>query len=298
MSLHVSVIGIDGSGKSTFAASLPMLLAAEHNVLAGGAGETYMVNGPDEDHLTTGFAPEGLPVMARVSTTLKRWAKHFTNHRRIYPFFKVPQMMAQDAAARRMEHKWPLDCVVSDGNAILSTMGRAANYLYPASTGEKSNAPTPKDLAAVLEYVLEGKELPEASADRLPNLRLGRWLHRLTSVVGLRAVWLPDVVILLKLDPKIALERIHSRGQQVDRHENADDLAQTHGRYQNALETLRHIRGDDAVITIDVNDKSPGATLREAVAALKSRKAAGEDGVVAELLRAGGEQFLGHHVAL
>ena len=26
--LHVSVVGIDGSGKSTFAASLPMLLAA------------------------------------------------------------------------------------------------------------------------------------------------------------------------------------------------------------------------------------------------------------------------------
>ena len=36
--LHVSVIGIDGSGKSTFAASLPMLLAAEYQVQAGGAG--------------------------------------------------------------------------------------------------------------------------------------------------------------------------------------------------------------------------------------------------------------------
>ena len=269
MSLHVSVIGIDGSGKSTFAASLPMLLAAEHNVLAGGAGETYVVNGPDEDHLTTGFAPEGLPVMARISTKLKRWAKRFTNHRRIYPFFKMPQMMAQDAAARRMEQKWSLDCVVSDGNAILSTMGRAANYLYPASTGEESTAPTPKDLAAVLEYVLEGKELPKTSTERLPNLRLGRWLHRLTNAVGLRAVWLPDVVILLKLDPKIALERIHSRGQQVDRHENADDLAQTHGRYQNALETLRHIRGNDSVITIDVTGKSPGESLRAALVELK-----------------------------
>ena len=46
--------------------------------------------------------------------------------------------MAQDAAARRMESKWSLDCVVSDGNTLLSTMGRAANYLYPASEGEKS----------------------------------------------------------------------------------------------------------------------------------------------------------------
>ena len=269
MALQVCVIGIDGSGKSTLAASLPMLLAAEYNLLAGGVGETFVVNSPDEDLLTTGFQPEGRPWMAGVATSLKRLAKRFTNHRKIYPVFKVPQMMAQDAAAHRMGRKWPLDCVVSDGNAILSTMGRAANYLYPASTGEPSKAPSPKDLAAVLEYVLEGKPLPEASVGRLPNLRIGRWLHRLTSAVGMRAVWLPDVVILLKLDPEVALERIHSRGEKVDRHENADDLAQTHGRYQNALETVRHIRGDDAVITIDVNDKSPGATLREAVAALK-----------------------------
>ena len=35
--LHVSVIGIDGSSKSTFAASLPMLLAAEYQLQAGGA---------------------------------------------------------------------------------------------------------------------------------------------------------------------------------------------------------------------------------------------------------------------
>ena len=59
-------------------------------------------------------------------------------------------MMAQDAAARSMAKKWSLDCVVSDGNTLLSTMGRAANYLYPASEGEKSFAPSPEDLAAVL----------------------------------------------------------------------------------------------------------------------------------------------------
>ena len=96
------------------------------------------------DSLTTGFAPEGIPFTARISKRLKRWAKRFTNSRRIYPFLQVPQMMAQDAAARSMAKKWSLDCVVSDGNTLLSTMGRAANYLYPASEGEQSFAPTPK----------------------------------------------------------------------------------------------------------------------------------------------------------
>ncbi|MDP7051688.1 MAG: deoxynucleoside kinase [Verrucomicrobiota bacterium] len=270
MSLHVSVIGIDGSGKSTLAASLPMLLAAEYNIMAGGAGETYVVNGPKEDHLCDEFTPDGLPLTARISTRLKKLAKRFTNHRRIYPFFKMPQMMAQDSAARRMERKWALDCVVSDGNTILSTMGRAANYLYPASTGEKSIPPSPEDLAAVLEYVLEGKELREEQKNRLPSLRAGRYLRLISNALGLKSVWLPDVVVLLKLNPEVALERIHSRGQQVDRHENAQDLAQTHKRYHTALETVRHIRGDDSVITIDVSDKNPGETLRAAVAALRS----------------------------
>ena len=267
--LHVSVIGIDGSGKSTFAASLPMLLAAEYELQAGGAGETYVVNCAEEDHLTTGFAPEGIPFTARISTRLKRWAKRFTNSRRIYPFLKVPQMMAQDAAARSMAKKWSLDCVVSDGNTLLSTMGRAANYLYPASEGEKSFAPSPEDLAAVLNYVLDGKPVPEKTAARMPNLRPGRWLHRATNAVGLHSVWMPDVVILLKLDPKVALERIHGRGQKIDRHENADDLAQTHGRYQIALETMRRVKGEHSVITIDVNGKSPGEALQDALTALR-----------------------------
>ncbi len=267
--LHVSVIGIDGSGKSTFAASLPMLLAAEYELQAGGAGETYVVNCPEEDHLTTGFSPEGIPFTARISTHLKRWAKRFTNHRRVYPFLKVPQMMAQDAAARRMASKWSLDCVVSDGNTLLSTMGRAANYLYPASEGEQSFAPTPDDLAAVLNYVLDGQPLPEETAARMPDLRPGRWLYRATRALGLHSVWLPDVVILLKLDPKVALERIHDRGQQIDRHENADDLSQTHGRYQIALETMRRVKGEQSVITIDVNGKSPGEALQDALLALR-----------------------------
>ncbi len=270
--LHVSVIGIDGSGKSTFAASLPMLLAAKFKLQAGGAGEAYVVNGPEEDHLTPGFAPDGLPFTARISTTLKRWAKRFTNHHRIYPFLKVPQMMAQDAAAQRLAGKagsGPIDCVVSDGNTLLSTMGRAANYLYPASEGELSFEPTPEDLAAVLNYVLDGQPMPEETAARMPNLRPGRWLHRATRAVGLNCVWLPDVVILLKLDPKVALERIHDRGLKIDRHENADDLAQTHGRYQIALETMRRVKGSESVITIDVNGKRPGEALQDALNSLR-----------------------------
>jgi len=40
MSLHVCVLGIDGSGKSTVAAALPSILAAETGCVVGSAGSS------------------------------------------------------------------------------------------------------------------------------------------------------------------------------------------------------------------------------------------------------------------
>jgi signal recognition particle GTPase len=51
MTLHVCILGIDGSGKSTISAALPAILAAEMGLVAGAAGETFRVSDPDEDHL-------------------------------------------------------------------------------------------------------------------------------------------------------------------------------------------------------------------------------------------------------
>ena len=38
MTLHVCILGIDGSGKSTISAALPAILAAEMGLVAGAAG--------------------------------------------------------------------------------------------------------------------------------------------------------------------------------------------------------------------------------------------------------------------
>ena len=42
-----------------------------------------------------------------------------------------------------------------------------------------------------------------------------------------------------------------------------------HGRYQIALETMRRVKGEDSVITIDVNGKRPGEALRTALKAFR-----------------------------
>ena len=85
MTLHVCILGIDGSGKSTISAALPTILAAEAGLVAGAAGETFRVSDPDEDHLAPKFHPDGLPVSARLTTRFKRLAKGLVDSRRLYP---------------------------------------------------------------------------------------------------------------------------------------------------------------------------------------------------------------------
>src|SRR5258707_14415725 len=103
MTLHVCILGIDGSGKSTVAAVLAALLAAEGGLVVGSASESFRIVGPDEDYLVSGFYPEGLPVAARLSMRLKHAAKRHVDNSILYPIFKLPQMLIQDRASRKLD---------------------------------------------------------------------------------------------------------------------------------------------------------------------------------------------------
>ena len=135
MSLQVCVLGIDGSGKSTVTESLPYILASELNLRAGSIGDRFRIVEAGEDHLAPGFHPDGLPFIARLAGWFRRNAKRFVDHPRVYPCVKLLQMLFQDAAACRLGLRYATDVIVSDGNLILSTAGRAANYVCAASGG-------------------------------------------------------------------------------------------------------------------------------------------------------------------
>src|SRR5262249_44834143 len=157
--------------------------------------------------------------------------KRYVNNRQVYPIIKITQMLCQDAAARKLVRRHGVTCVVSDGNAFLSTMGRAANYRRPASDGVEGLAPNASDLCAAFRYVLQGEPLPESSRARPPNLGKARQLYRVLRGLGFQGAWLPGVVVFLDLPPQLAVQRIGRRGQPVDRHENAADLMQTREMY-------------------------------------------------------------------
>ncbi len=273
MSLHVCVLGIDGSGKSTLVEFLPMILAAEMNILVGSAGESFRIVGPDEDHLAPKFHPDGLPISARLARRFKRRAKQIVGVRALYPAFKLAQMIFQDAAARELGDRYRAEVMVSDGNALLSATGRAANYLRPASDRAEASLPalppTSDDLVHVFAYLLEAKRLPLESEARLPRLEKARIIQRLCRLFRLEGVWLPDGVIFLDISPKGALCRIASRHQKVDRHENEADLAQAREMYLETLEALQKYKRTAAVHRIVVDDLSLGEALHATLEALR-----------------------------
>ncbi len=268
MTLHICVLGIDGSGKSTISAALPAILAAEMSLVAGAAGETFRVCGPDEDHLAPKFRPDGLPVSARLSTRFKQMAKRLVDNRRLYPAFKISQMVTQDVAAEALGRRYRAHVVISDGNALLSATGRAANYLRAASDGSHKPPPSAEDLRAVFSYIIDGRPIPPESQRRLPRLQRARAIYGLAGRLGLHAVWLPDIVIFLDIPPEISITRIASRGKKVDRHENLADLAQAREMYLETLEAFRRYRSSEVTYRIPLDDLTPGETIGAVVEAL------------------------------
>jgi thymidylate kinase len=270
MTLHVCVLGIDGSGKSTVVAALPGLLAAESGLVVGSAGESFRVVGPDEDLLALKFYPDGLPLAARLSMRLKRTAKRVVDRPAFYPAIKLTQMLLQDRAARRVARRYRAGVFVSDGNAFLSTTGRAGNYLRTASanTDAATVAPDAEDLRAVFAYMFDDTVVPEQSRQKLPRLQKGKLIYKLNNLLRLQAVWLPDVVIFLDLSPEVALDRIKSRRQKIDRHENLADLEQAHEMYLKTLDAFRKYRSPEDAHHLRVDDRTLGETLKAVIEAL------------------------------
>ena len=275
MSLQVCILGIDGSGKSTVVAALPSILAAETGFVVGSAGDSFRMVAADEDHLASKFYPDGLPLAARLSLRFKRVAKALVDHPKLYVVFKLAQMLSQDCAAKALARRHNARVFVTDGNAFLSTTGRASNYLRAASANNNANASAPdeEDLQAVFSHILDDKPLPAKSSERLPSLRKGKLIYKLNNLLRLHAIWLPDVVIFLDVDPELALTRIKSRskkiGKKIDRHENLADLRQAREMYLKTLGAFQAYRTPDAAHVIRVDNLSLGETLRAVNEALK-----------------------------
>lgn len=272
MTRHVAILGIDGSGKSTVVRSLPALMAAEHRLRAASAGEIFQVVDPDQDLAAPGFGAGALPASARAARLLKRLTRWCVSLRWLYPLVKVLHMLLQDRAGRRLARAQRVDVMVHDGNTMLASAGRAANYLRPARlepggvAGRGLGAPA---FARLFAFLRGQAEAPPPQAGFPLLARAARLGCRLLARAGLDPLWLPDAVVFLDLSPELALRRIAARGQAVDQHENARDLAQARAMYLGALAALRADPRGPAVVVIATQNQSAAQTAGAVLDALR-----------------------------
>jgi hypothetical protein len=267
MSFLISIIGIDGSGKSTVTLGLADLAAAELGLTTVAVSDDYWVKTPEEDLFRPGFAPDGKLLVARLDQLFRKIAKVTTHYRRLYPTIKVIQLAVKEWAARRMASHYRPDIILVDGNLLLTSGGWVMNYISAEPDATLGVAPLDPItyLEVLYEYMVSGTSLPPGIGEPILGLKLMRWLYRLDQWTNLGLTQLPDALILLDIAPEKALGRVIARDRQPDGHENLADMTQARVMLRAIAEFFRRRRGDRNTAVIDVTQLSVGQTLSQVV---------------------------------
>jgi thymidylate kinase len=252
--LHICVLGIDGSGKSTVSERLPAQIVKKLQLSAGMAGDSFFVAVPGKAILHRDRMAG--PMIARL---FRRWAKRCVNSRRLYPVLKLVHLLLQDAAARSIAKNCRLPVTISDGNAVLSAVGRSVNYLpaFPAESGPISEA-----IHRLFCRLVEGRRQGRTG---LPGIPWFRRIKVVTRWLGKEMLWLPDGVIFLYLDPELALARIVARGKPLDRHERLSYLREAQEMYFHVVEAFSRYRSESWVLRLDVGRSPTEVTVERIV---------------------------------
>ncbi len=262
MTTTISLIGIDGSGKSTLTAALPDLIAAELGLTAAAVGDDFRCTAPEEDLLLPGFAPEGEPLAFKLDRQFRRAAKRATAWPRLYPPLKLAQLALQEQAAHQLAARYHPDVVFADGSLLLSALGRTVNYMSPAA---HAGLEPGRLVETLLAYALDGQPLPPALARRLPGGPFAARLRWLDRQLGLGLLRLPEALIFIDVAPEAALARLQAKSPHLDRHENLADMRQAQAMYRQVVAAFCRRCGAGRVHVIEATTLTVGETLRQVV---------------------------------
>jgi hypothetical protein len=258
MTMHISILGIDGSGKSTITDTLPSILAGELYTTVAGTGDVFKIISNDQDICGPDFYPRSLPWQVRVAGWAGKIAGRAVNNKKWYPVFKFLHMFFQDSATCRIAETTKPRLFISDGNAVLSSFGWQDSCFSANPEVNRTEARSIRErYSHAFYYLLVGGKLTPAVQKSFPQIKQMRFFSDKAGLLGCRGLWLPDLVIFLDISPAQAMRRMATRGKRIDGHENIDDLEQARQSYLNSLKVFQEYRGGPgSVHIIHVDDLS------------------------------------------
>lgn len=248
----VSIVGIDGCGKSsTFEGALAAL-----------AGEIPVVGVGDR---VLGGAP-GVPLRERTDVPrarLTRAVGHAAKGLRAPVLYKNVKFFELVERTRLVEHVARHDApavILCDGDPLVNTAAWAAARFARERLAGDDDALDEGLALLTHEQTIPLRALP-AELRRswqlalLNRLRLGRFAY-------------PDLVVLLRIAPAVALGRIRARGRLLQAHETEAFLADLDRAYERVCALLERRRGLP-VLRLEVDVLSPEETVARVVEATR-----------------------------
>jgi len=223
----IAFIGIDGSGKSTLSRHLIKLFKGESCFISDGL---ELFNNGEPYH-----------AQPLIVNELRQWVGRKSKKAQNLSRYKIPklaELLLRDRLLTEVQRWYRPDQIIMDGSPLLNMTAWATLFHEDCFNEE---------VCAKALHVLTGHDdLPKNDRifTQLPELNALRKLN-------LNHLHLPDAVVFLDVDPKVSIERIKSRGQMVQAHENQQKLTKLSKAYHvvcDILEKTVHVyrlSGDD-----------------------------------------------------
>jgi diacylglycerol kinase family enzyme len=254
-SLVVSIVGIDGCGKSsTFEDALAALA---RSVAVVGVGDRVLGGGPGEQLHERTDVPRAR--LTHVAGHLAKGLRTPVLYKNVKFLDLIERTRLVDHVAR---HEAP-GVILCDGDPLVNAAAWAA-------------ARFARERLADDDALDEGLALLTGE-QRVPLRALPRELRRSWQLTALNRLRLgrfsyPDLVVLLRIDTATALARIQARGRPLQTHETAAFLAELGLAYERVCTLLERRRGIP-VLRLRVDELSHEETVSHVVAAARAQLA-------------------------
>jgi 1-acyl-sn-glycerol-3-phosphate acyltransferase len=210
----IAFVGIDGSGKSTLSRHLIKLLKGESCFISDGL---ELFNNGEPYHAQPLIINELRQWMGRKSKKAQNLSR--------YKIPKLTELLLRDRLLTEVQRWYRPEQIIMDGSPLLNMTAWAILFHEECFNEEVC--------AKALDVLTGRGDL--AKNDRiftqLPELNTLRKLH-------LNHLHLPDAVVFLDVEPKVSIERIKSRGQTVQAHENEQKLTKLSKAYHVVCDVL------------------------------------------------------------